>query len=72
VQGGFSVANLVSLFAPIPGLHILSAHQLQTQNFDVSLDGVKLVMVIQMRSAGQVLFDEVLNLTGGGGDEWQL
>jgi hypothetical protein len=47
VQGGFSVANLVSLFALIPRLCIISAHQLQTQNYEVPLDGgVKVVMML--------------------------
>jgi hypothetical protein len=73
VQSGFSVANLVSLFALVPGLCILlSAHQMQTQNYPVSLDGVKMVMVIRMRSTGQLLFDDILDMSGEGGDGWQL
>jgi hypothetical protein len=44
-------------------------HQLQTQNYEVSLDGVKVVMVLQMRLAGQVLFSEVLDMGGAGRDE---
>ena len=60
VQGGFSVANLVSLFALVPGLCILSAHQLQTQNYEVPLADVKMVMVMRMRSAGEIVFDDSL------------
>ncbi len=72
VKGGFCVANLVSLFALIPGLCIISAHQLQTKNYEVPLDGVKVVMVLRMRSAGEVLFNEALETGGGGRSEWQL
>lgn len=68
---GFCVTNLVSLFTEIPGLCIITAHQLQTHEYAVQLD-INIVMVIWMRLVGQVLFDDVLNVGGGSRDEWQL
>jgi hypothetical protein len=45
-QGGFGVVNIVSLFVQIPGLRVISAHQLETQSYDQCFDGVRAVMVV--------------------------
>jgi hypothetical protein len=72
VLGGFSVANLKSLFSMISGLCIISAHQFQMSKFVVPTDSVKVLMVLRSRSAGVVQFDDVLNLGTGSRGQWQL
>ena len=62
--------NLVSLFVQVPGLCVISAHQLETQTYDQSFHGVRVVMVIRLRTAGEVRFTECLNTAGGQLDEW--
>ena len=64
--------NLVSLFVQVPGLCVISAHQLETQTYDQSFHGVRVVMVVRLRTAGEVRFTECLNTAGGQLDEWQL
>jgi hypothetical protein len=62
----------VTLFTLIPGVRIISARQLQTQNYDIHQDGVKIVMVVRMRSEGEVPFNDILETGPESTGEWQL
>ena len=70
--GRFCVANLVSLFTLIPGVSIISARQLRTRNYEVHEDGVKIVMVVRMRSEGEVRFNDTLDTGPENTRKWQL
>jgi len=70
-HGDFSIANIVALFVQIPRLCVISANQYQMQNYEVS-DGDKAIMVVRMRSAGEVRINEILYTGVDGKDEWQF
>jgi hypothetical protein len=70
-HGDFSIANIVALFVQIPRLCVISANQYQVQNYEVS-DGDKAIMVVRMRSAGEVRINDKLYTGVDGRDEWQL
>jgi hypothetical protein len=69
--GDFGVANIVALFVQIPRVCVISANQYEVQNYEV-LDGDKIIMVVRMRSAGEVQIHEQLYTGVDGKDEWQL
>jgi predicted GIY-YIG superfamily endonuclease len=67
----FCVANMVALFVQIPRVCVISENRYEMQNYEVS-DGDKIIMVVRMRSSGEVGIQEQLYTGVDGKDEWQL